>query len=87
MFNSSYVQTSGAGMAHHNVSTNGAVTHTTAGIMANTGFGPLTVTVNGIKYTLPNTAVTNAGLIKKAWKKVIASKDAATLTKKGATAC
>lgn len=85
MFNS--FQTSGAGMAHHNIPTNGVRTHSTAGIMANTGFGPLTVTVNGIRYTLPNAAVTNAGLIKKAWQKVIASKNAAALTKKGAAAC
>lgn len=84
MFNSSYVQTSGAGMAHHNIPASGVRTHSTAGIMSNTGFGPLTITVNGIKYTLPNTAVTNAGLIKKAWQKVIASKDAAALVKKGA---
>lgn len=87
MFNSSYVQTSGAGMAHHNAMSRGHRIHSTAGVMANTGFGRVTVTINGERYALPENAVRMDGVIKKAWQKVLAMKNGSAIVEKGAVIC
>lgn len=83
----SYVQVSGAGMAHHNVMSRGRRVHSTAGVMANAGFGRVTVTIDGERYALPENAVRMDGVIKKAWQKVLAMKNGSAIVEKGAVIC
>lgn len=73
----------GAGMAHHNVRGNirSSKSH---GIMAHSGFGSMSLVINGQKYTLPMSALKKDGCIKQSWKAAVTNQDTEALLSKGA---
>ena len=78
------VKDSGAGMAHHNIRCTGAHSKRTSGIMANSGFGAMSLIIDGKKYVLPASALKKDGCVKKSWAGIVAARDTCALLKKGA---
>jgi len=74
----------GSGMAHHNVRGVARSSHGTHGIMAHSGFGSMSIIINGQKYTLPMNALRKDGTIKQSWKAAVNSQNAKALLSKGA---
>jgi len=78
------VKDMGAGMAHHNVKVSGRGSHSTSGVMANSGFGAVTLVIDGKKYMLPAKALKKNGCVKKSWAGIVAARDTSALLSKGA---
>lgn len=77
------VKDSGAGMAHHNVRGNirSSKSHS---IMAHSGFGSMSLIIDGKKYMLPAAALKKDGCVKKSWASIVSARDTQALLSKGA---
>lgn len=78
------VKDSGAGMAHHNIRCTGAHSKRTNGVMANTGFGSVSLVIDGQKYVLPAKALKKNGCVKKSWAGIVSARDTKALLSRGA---
>lgn len=76
---------SGCGPAHHNVRVGTHARRGTHGIMAHSGFGAMSLVIDGKKYMLPAAALKKDGTVKKAWASIVAARDTQALLAKGAT--
>lgn len=78
------IKDAGCGMAHHNVRVMSRGSHGTSGVMAHSGFGAISLVIDGKKYMLPAKALRKDGCVKKSWAGIVAMRDTKELLKRGA---
>lgn len=77
------VEGAGAGMAHHNAKCSGRSSRS-YGIMRNSGFGAMSLIIDGKKYVLPAKALKKDGCVRKSWKDAVRNCDVDELISMGA---
>lgn len=77
------IEDAGSGMAHHNVRVNVKASRSHS-IMAHSGFGSMSLIIDGQKYVLPAKALKKDGCVKKSWASIVSARDTEALLSKGA---